>query len=466
MKKSHLLLGLFLLMFVTGIAQQYSIRFYGHGFDDSDRIKIPLTSGVTSLPNNVAFDFTIEFWIKATTGSNVVGNGATTGNNDDWTLGHIIVDRDIFGAGNFGDYGISLSAGRIAFGVNNGPSSYTLIGTGDLRDGMWHHVAVTRSNSTGLLMIFVNGTINASGTGPTGNISYNPNRSLTNGCGAGSNPCTNEPFIVLGAEKHDYDPTTYPSFDGWIDELRISNSIRYTSNFSVPSSEFSTDLQTVALFHFNEGSGFVVTDNAGSANGILVPHPNSENLAWSADSPFQSLSIVEFDWHYSISDKQIIIYGIPEFGEDDELMIEHLNPQYQDWVELNLLSNMQSRGTKKVSFAYDKGLFHEGFYRVSKLLEQGSKITGTIRYIKLYKEKGEFTFFPNPVIDVLTISSERAIKSITLYDVEGKVLNHLHYLIPINSTQFDCSRFPIGVYFLQVNLQLGHGLHYRVIKSQ
>ena len=466
MKPSMYCLCFFLLLIQAGFGQQSSIRFYGHGFDDSDRIKIPLTSGVTSLPNNVAFDFTIEFWMKATPGSNVIGNGATTGNDDYWTLGHIIVDRDIFGAGNFGDYGISLSAGRIAFGVNNGSVSYTLVGTGDLRDGMWHHVAVTRSNATGLLTIYVDGSSHASGTGPTGNISYNPTRSLTISCGNGSSPCTNEPFIVLGAEKHDYAPTNYPSFDGWIDELRISNSIRYTSSFSIPNAEFSTDPQTVALFHFNEGSGFVVNDDAGSANGTLIPHPNSENIAWSSDSPFQSLSIGGFDWHYSISDKQIILYGIPEFGEDDELIIEYLDPQHQYWVELNLLRNVQSRGTNKVTIVFDKGLLHEGFYRVSKLLEQGTKITGPIRFIKLNQEKGEFTIFPNPVINVLTISSERSFNSLTLYDIEGKVLNHLHYLVPINSTQVDCSSFPDGIYFVRVNFQLGNVLHYRVIKSQ
>jgi len=55
-----------------------------------------------------------------------------------------------------------------------------------------------------------------------------------------------------------------PTFNGVIDELRISNTVRYTTNFSPPYSEFSNDANTVALFHFNEGSGQTTADVTGT----------------------------------------------------------------------------------------------------------------------------------------------------------------------------------------------------------
>jgi hypothetical protein len=81
-------------------------------------VKAPLDAPPTKA--DVGGDFTIEFQMRAQAAQNPLGTSATSGPNDDWTLGRVIVDRDIFGSGDYGDYGISLAGGRIAFGVNNG----------------------------------------------------------------------------------------------------------------------------------------------------------------------------------------------------------------------------------------------------------------------------------------------------------------------------------------------------------
>ncbi|HWA97405.1 MAG TPA: SUMF1/EgtB/PvdO family nonheme iron enzyme [Pirellulales bacterium] len=48
-------------------------------------------------------------------------------------------------------------------------------------------------------------------------------------------------------------------FDGTIDEVRISNVARYTSDFT-PAARFDPDDQTEVLYHFDEGSGTVARD--------------------------------------------------------------------------------------------------------------------------------------------------------------------------------------------------------------
>mgnify|MGYP005837741727 CR=1 FL=1 len=250
MKTKIFLIFLFLINFYVN-AQNYCLRFFGNGVDDIDRVKIQINDPEKKA--DVGFDFTIEFQIKALLENNPLGDQAQEGENDDWTKGHIIIDRDIFNQGDYGDYGISLANGKIAFGVNNGTNSYTLIGNTFVADGNWKHIAVTRNSTTGQISIFVNGSIDkTASTNVTGDISYRNDRTPN---------YPNEPFIVVGAEKHDYDNSQYPSLNGFIDELRISDTIRYNSDYT-PVSVFEDDEHTMALYHFDEGQENIVNDFA------------------------------------------------------------------------------------------------------------------------------------------------------------------------------------------------------------
>ena len=52
-------------------------------------------------------------------------------------------------------------------------------------------------------------------------------------------------------------------FEGLIDEVRISNVARYEKDFA-PSVRFENDPQTLALYHFDEGTGDVLKDSSGN----------------------------------------------------------------------------------------------------------------------------------------------------------------------------------------------------------
>jgi hypothetical protein len=273
--------GLLLMSLALPAAAQegLSLRFYGYGRNDVDRVKIRLTS---TRPVNIgAGDFTIEFWMRAYGAENPSGPCVT--GNDAWIRGHSIIDRDVFGPGDYGDYGISLYGGRIAFGTNNGSSGASICGATNVADGDWHHIAVTRRASDGRLQIYVDGGLDASGSGPTGNLSYRIGRSTA---------WENDPFIVIGAEKHDINRNNYPSYSGWLDELRISNTLRYTGAFDIPTGPFATDAFTVGLYHFDEGSGTTIIDSSGAAggpsNGVLRYGGSPAGPVWSTDTPFES----------------------------------------------------------------------------------------------------------------------------------------------------------------------------------
>ncbi len=283
------------LFAATAGAAGYSLAFNGTGSGDVDRVKIRVDDPATTTPGPPAdvgaTDFTLEFWVKASAADNPAP-AASCGADLSWINGNIVVDRDRFNQDR--KYGVSIAGGRIAFGVSgNATGNRTRCGAINVLDSQWHHIAVARRASDGFMWIYVDGTLDASGDGPDGDVSYPDNGVPGNFCGG---PCTNsDPFLVLGAEKHDAGPA-FPSYKGLFDELRISRVLRYTANFTRPRAPFFADASTAALYHFDEGAGAVANDVSGSTGGpshgdIRRTTPASAPL-WSMDSPFAVGSIV------------------------------------------------------------------------------------------------------------------------------------------------------------------------------
>ena len=68
----------------------------------------------------------------------------------------------------------------------------------------------------------------------------------------------------LGSHKNEQE-----FFHGLIDEVRISNIARYTKDFA-PQKRFEPDEHTLALYHFDEGSGDVLKDSSGNGHDGLI----------------------------------------------------------------------------------------------------------------------------------------------------------------------------------------------------
>jgi hypothetical protein len=241
-------------------ADNLSLRFFGTGRDDIDRVKIRLDD--PARPVDVGKrSFTIELWVRARATDNPAP-AVTCGADDSWIRGNILLDRDRYNRGR--KFGLSIAGGVVAWGVTGpGTGARTICGATVITDGAWHHVAVSRRRSDGWLRIWVDGRLDASADGPDGDVSY-PDGSV--GGSYCDGVCRNDPFLVIGAEKHDAGPE-YPSFAGWVDELRVSRGIRYTTAFTPRTSRFRPDDDTRALYHFDEGSGTVIRDSSGASGG-------------------------------------------------------------------------------------------------------------------------------------------------------------------------------------------------------
>jgi hypothetical protein len=73
-------------------------------------------------------------------------------------------------------------------------------------------------------------------------------------------------------------------FDGFIDEVRVSDVARWRESYTVTPQPFTPDANTMGLWHLDEGSGTTTADASGKGGtGSLV-----NGVAWSTDSPFNN----------------------------------------------------------------------------------------------------------------------------------------------------------------------------------
>lgn len=256
--------------------------------DNQDQILIPIAypqNDPPLLPTNIGDeDFTIEWWMMSDATQNADNDGkAGCAENQDWNQGSILVDRPI--PENTGGFGVSLSHGHIVFGVKgeNGDGMSALCSSADVIDGQWHHIAVQRQRTDGMISIFIDGSLDTQSIGPQGDISLQ------------DNSLTDQPdlqYLSIGGRQVDSD-LQQAAYHGWIDEIRISNAVRYSENFLPPVQAFSHDEFTLALYHLDEGFGDTLHDvdqgNNSPTRAILLSVA-SPDLLWRPSTLFIAYS--------------------------------------------------------------------------------------------------------------------------------------------------------------------------------
>jgi hypothetical protein len=186
------------------------------------------TTQLVNIPGPNGFDvpaggdYTFECWIKTTSSTGV----------------QVILGR------NPGIY-MACTGGKLSFAPFNNSVSYN--STASINDGNWHHVAMTMVGGS-TARLFFDGSLVLSESGTLSPPSWGV------GCiGAYS----------MGGNN----------FAGSIDEVRLSSTARYTSAFTAPTVPFTSDANTVGLYHL-DGDAI----SSGSAPAAFVAAAN--NAAW------------------------------------------------------------------------------------------------------------------------------------------------------------------------------------------
>jgi hypothetical protein len=189
------------------------------------------------LTRTIQDDFTIEAWIKTT--------GVGTGTAHYQTLPILHSET----SGLRPDFGFGInSAGKLVFGDGNTTADYNVTSTGSVNDGKWHHVAATRTLSTGAISLYIDGVADGTGTGSTVSLTANPNM-----------------YIAYGEDGASY-------FTGNIAEVRTwsrvlsANEISTYKNMQLAGNESGL----VGYWKLTEKEGIVVFDTCCQHDGVLT----------------------------------------------------------------------------------------------------------------------------------------------------------------------------------------------------
>ncbi|RJR27994.1 hypothetical protein C4561_00620 [candidate division WWE3 bacterium] len=209
---------------VSANTESGSLRYTGlksgvmfDGFND-------YASAADSSSLSVTGDLTVETWVKIRAldaEQTIIGKWDETTANDDRS------------------YRLYVTSGnKFAFSVSSAGTSASVVTiTGSnttITKSAWYHVAGVYDASAQTIDLYVNGTKDAVQIGS-----------------AGSSIDDNASLLYLGA-KENTSGTLDTYLSGLVDETRISNTVRYTSDFVEPGFPHSNDFFTDVLYHYDE----------------------------------------------------------------------------------------------------------------------------------------------------------------------------------------------------------------------
>ena len=205
------------------------------------------------------------------------------------------------------------SSGSITFrfnGNNIGYYSYDgngatdmLLSSSTMNDNAWHHIAVVRITATWYM--YVDGILEDTWTG--------------------TNPATDFSFgntLYIGQNGWD---GANGQYKGYIDELRLSNTARYTANFTAPTTAFTSDANTMLLIHSNTTMGSTTFTDSSSGAHTITANGDVVNVApkigtgigFCKQSPSSAFSVPD-DPELNIGTGDFTMEGYLAFRELDE----------------------------------------------------------------------------------------------------------------------------------------------------
>jgi hypothetical protein len=276
---------------------------------------------------------------------------------------------------------VDNGSGNPLFGTNISGSQITFQATAALPQNAWAHIAVT-VDPTGVGTFYINGIARGTGGGFTNPLSL-------------MGPTTNN---WLGRSQFAPPMGSDPYFNGQIEEFRISNIVRYTTDFApVPTVQFASDINTIALYHFNEGSGQTIDNATGNAafDGVLGADATVESSdpTWSTTSilPIKLTSVAAT----LVNNKTVDIKWTASLDRASEFVVERSSTGSNFTAIGSVKRATGTNGFENFSFQDNAPLNGRSFYRL-KCIETGSAPFYSKIVAIAISAKENFIVYPNP----------------------------------------------------------------------
>ena len=195
--------------------------------------------------------FTIEGWFYARTSA---------------TDQHLIAKRDYNDGGNSTNYVLRFEDGKLFFFYYTASGLQAVMATGtSFESNAWNHVAATYDGTDKRVRMFVNGVevpgYDKGGYATTATPPYMADHPVASMGAASPAP------LSIGAAYDSGEPDlTFFPFYGYVDEVRVSKVVRYSSNFIPSTTPFVADSNTVLLLHFDQSLGLTSPDSVRDAS--------------------------------------------------------------------------------------------------------------------------------------------------------------------------------------------------------
>jgi hypothetical protein len=378
------------------------------------------------LPHSISTDFTVEYWMKTT---------QTASSGLQWYHGAGVVDAEM--ASELNDWGTSLNGNKICFGV--GQPDITIFSSTVVNTGDWFHIAVTRNQATGKMILYVNGVEEASAFG-----SLNT-RTAPTGISLGR--------LLTGIQY----------FSGSIDEVRVWDVVRtpaqIASNMNAEISKPELETNLVAYYPMNQG----ITGGNNSGISQLIDIKNSNNgsiynFNFSGSSSnyigqFTGITSLPLNW-LSFDAKQFmnkahLTWSITNDWYGKDFVVLH-SKSGSDWKEIGIIQKKASIELEcNYSFIHETPVNGNNFYRILQRDLNSKQIYSPVRELVFTSHSSNKFQFNNPVNNGLLTIEVSEFSDVSVMNLDGKLLwqgNTLQGVLNIN-----LSWLPAGVYLLNIN---------------
>jgi len=366
-----------------------------------------------------------------------IGNGAT----DDFTIECFFYVPDLTGTGTKylvykgGSYYLYLvfstttGQDRVNLWIDASPGpfdDFTLSYLTNLAVG-WHHVAASYDNeysdSYDAMQIFLDGI----------RVSNASNFEISPGIYNSTNS-----FFAGGVSGGGW-------YYGKIDEIRISDIVRYGSTYSVPVSDHTVDGNTRALWHFSEGTGSVSFADATVNGNTLTGYNGAESLP---------VEIVSLNAVYQSPDVQL---RWTTLTEANNYGFEVQRKASNSWVAIGFVDGSGTASSpQKYSYA-DKNISTGVYsYRLKQIDRDGKYKYSNEIEVKASEALLKFALlqnYPNPFNPTTKISYDLPVEgyvTIKIFDMLG---NEMKILVDElqgageHRIEFQGFNLPSGMYF-------------------
>jgi len=414
-----LFLAVFSLLIGSGLLAQ------GPGtalrYDGAQQDHTTLPAGIVS---SLTGSFTIEFWVYW---QGIGANASDSANINVQPNFQRVFD---FGnntsqwmwftpSSNFGTFGATF-----AISLTDGPGAQLVQSSAKLPLNTWSHVAITLDDATSTLRLYVNGVL----MGTTAGVTLR-----ADDLGATTNNW-------LGRSQYAADPY----FHGIIDEFRISNNVRYTTAFTPVPTQFVVDANTVALYHFNEGTGQTSANaQTGPGNAIL-----GDDLTVEGDDPqwitnsILPVNIMNFGVQKAGS-KVILDWRASITGEGGKFIITRSH-NGRDFSEIGAINFTANSSVQSYSFTDAAPLNGKNFYRIQVAENFVPVKYSSIVWLDM-NDKSDYGVYPSAAISEVFIKTPGGVK-VSVFNNSGALVKRIQLS---NSQMVDISDLSKGNYFVQ-----------------